>query len=91
MNGYYHISDRDCEYRCKFHWDDGYVGDDKTGAAKLYLYKSRVPLPGSRRCGYNDVIHPVTLNVTDLYGNKGRVKIVFDQEIHCHYPRLRPA
>lgn len=81
---------QDTNYHYQF-WpeaDENHSDDPENGFATLLLYKFIIPAKNFYK-SWRDVIRPVTVNVTDYYGNNGSFELTFDDKDHFDIPGIK--
>lgn len=89
IDGHVYFEDETSYYRFSPKADENHIGDDEHGSATLLLYKCIVPESDFEQYGWRDVIRPVTVNVTDYYGNNGSFELTFNDKDHFDIPGIK--
>lgn len=89
--GMFITHDDDCYYLFNENGNiinEDHRGDDEAGAATLLLVKFIMPVAKTYQAAWHDVPNSITVNVTDLYGNDGSFKLVFNDSDNFDQPGL---
>jgi len=86
--GTFTLADSDYEYVCFPSINDNDC-DINSFEAKLVCYKVKTPIKDAWKYGWNTVIRPAKLTVTDLYGNHGTTTITFDDHEYFDVPLVK--
>lgn len=67
---------------------EDHFNDADEGVPTLLLYRFTAPVNNASQCCWRNVIHPVTVNVTDFYGNTSTFQLTFNDTDHSDIPGI---
>lgn len=88
IDGAMFVVDRSYYYRFSAGIRKDHTSDDEKGAVSLLLYKFTMPENYTYQWGWNDCIRQVTIDVTDLLGNEGKLRLIINDDDQFDTPGI---